>query len=145
MFTFPPIERLGDADASASPASRSPAQSRSPKKKSPKKKRTKRIKMSSRVRVNDPDPDKDGQVCGVRRSVPGVHCTCKHACKRARNRRVRIQHARAPWRSVLSEGRRTALWLTLSLSLRCLAVLSQARYCRGLGASRAVACVGDPR
>ena len=82
---------------------------------------------------------------GVRRAVPGVHCTCKHACKRARNRRVRIQHARAPWRSVLSEGRRTALWLTLSLSLLCLAVLSQARYCRGLGASRAVACVGDPR
>ena len=60
MFTFPPIERLGDADASASPASRSPAQSRSPKKKSPKKKRT--LKMSSRVRVNDPDPDMDGQL-----------------------------------------------------------------------------------
>ena len=64
MFTFPPIERLGDADASASPASRSPAQSRSPKKKSPKKKRT--LKMSSRVRVNDPDPDMDGQVCAER-------------------------------------------------------------------------------
>ena len=67
MFTFPPIQRLGEEGDAAEPgaAGPSPSSSRSLSlsNSSPKKARRRlRLKMGSRVRIADPDPDVDGTV-----------------------------------------------------------------------------------